>query len=105
LDQLKTVPELLLIDGNRFKPYKSIKHECIIEGDAKYMSIAAASILAKTYRDDFMKAMAIKYPVYGWETNMGYATKRHRHAIAEHGTCELHRMSFQLLPSQLNIEF
>ncbi|MCE3225981.1 MAG: ribonuclease [Bacteroidetes bacterium] len=105
LDQLKTIPELLLIDGNRFKPYKQIKHQCIVEGDAKFMSIAAASILAKTYRDDFMKQMAVKYPIYGWETNMGYATKKHRAAIKEHGTTELHRMSFQLLPSQLQLEF
>lgn len=105
LDQLKIVPELLLIDGNRFKPYKTIKHECIIEGDAKYMSIAAASILAKTYRDDFMKKMAEKFPLYSWHTNMGYATAKHRNAIKEHGPCELHRMSFQLLPSQLAIEF
>ncbi|MCE3258527.1 MAG: Ribonuclease [Bacteroidetes bacterium] len=105
LDKLKMVPELLLIDGNRFKPYKKVNHLCIIEGDAKYMSIAAASILAKTYRDDYMKKMAEKFPVYGWETNMGYATKKHREAIKEHGTTELHRMSFQLLPSQLEMEF
>lgn len=105
LDQLNITPELLLIDGNRFKPYKDIRHECIIEGDAKYMSIAAASVLAKTYRDDFMKKMAEKYPVYGWETNMGYATVKHRDAIKEHGTTELHRMSFQLYPSQLEMEF
>jgi ribonuclease HII len=105
LDQLTVIPELLLIDGNRFNPYKNIPHECIVEGDAKYMSIAAASILAKTYRDDHMKQMAVKYPVYGWETNMGYATLKHREAIKEHGTTELHRMSFQLLPSQMELEF
>lgn len=105
LDQLSVIPELLLIDGNRFNKYKEFRHECIIEGDAKYMSIAAASILAKTYRDDFMKKMAIKYPVYSWETNMGYATKQHRSAIKEHGTTDLHRMSFQLLPSQMELEF
>jgi ribonuclease HII len=105
IDQLGIVPELLLIDGNRFNPYKNIKHQCIIEGDAKYMSIAAASILAKTYRDDYMKKMAEKYPHYGWHTNMGYATLRHREAIKTHGTCELHRMSFQLIPNQMEMEF
>ena len=105
LDQLKVTPELLLIDGNRFNPYKKIAHQCIIEGDAKYMSIAAASILAKTYRDDHMMKMAKKFPYYGWETNMGYATKKHRNAIKEHGPSEIHRMSFRLLPSQLNLEF
>ena len=104
LDQLKTVPELLLIDGNRFNPYKKIEHKCIIGGDAKYMSIAAASILAKTYRDDFMREAAEKYPHYSWEKNMGYATKLHRNAIREHGPCELHRMSFTLLPTQLELD-
>jgi ribonuclease HII len=105
LDQLTLTPELLLIDGNRFNPYKTIKHQCIIGGDAKFMSIAAASILAKTYRDDFMKAAAVQFPQYSWHTNMGYGTKLHRDAIREHGPCELHRMSFQLLPSQLEMEF
>jgi len=104
LDQLKTIPELLLIDGNRFNPYKTIRHQCIIEGDAIYMSIAAASILAKTYRDDFMKRMAEKYPMYGWKTNKGYGTREHRDAIREHGTTELHRMSFRLLPSQIDLD-
>ena len=104
LDQLKIIPELLLIDGNRFNPYKKIEHKCIIGGDGKFMSIAAASILAKTYRDDFMKDAAKKYPQYFWETNMGYATKKHRNAIREHGPCELHRMSFTLLPAQLDLE-
>ena len=105
IDQLLKVPELLLIDGNRFKAYKKIPHECIIGGDAKYMSIAAASILAKTYRDDHMREMAKIFPQYGWGSNMGYATKKHRAAIQEHGPTEIHRMSFQLLPSQLSIEF
>jgi ribonuclease HII len=104
LDQLTITPELLLIDGNRFNPYKNIKHHCIIGGDAKFMSIAAASILAKTYRDDFMKAASAQYPYYAWHTNMGYATKEHRDAIKEHGVCELHRLSFTLLPSQLDLE-
>lgn len=104
VDQLHTTPELLLIDGNRFKPYKTIPHQCIIKGDAKFLSIAAASILAKTYRDDFMKEAAKQYPVYGWETNMGYPTGLHRDGIREHGTTPLHRMSFQLLPGQLELE-
>jgi ribonuclease HII len=105
LDQLKTRPELLLIDGNRFTPYKGIDHRCIIGGDALYMSIAAASILAKTYRDDFMKAAAETYPMYGWHTNMGYGTKTHRLAILKHGPCDLHRMSFTLVDEQLQLEF
>jgi ribonuclease HII len=104
VDQLKMAPELLLIDGNRFNPYKNIPHKCIIEGDAKYMSIAAASILAKTYRDDHMKRLAETYPQYGWHTNMGYATALHREALKAHGPSEFHRMSFQLLPSQLELE-
>ena len=105
VDQLKIIPELLLIDGNRFNKYKEIPHQCIVEGDAKYLSIAAASILAKTYRDDFMKAASQTYPQYGWQTNMGYPTKLHRNGIREHGTSPLHRMTFQLLPSQTEIEF
>ena len=105
VDQLKTIPELLLIDGNRFKPYKTIPHKCIVKGDAKFLSIAAASILAKTYRDDFMKEAAKQYQVYGWEKNMGYPTKLHRNGIRQHGTTPLHRMTFQLLPSQMELEF
>lgn len=105
VDQLKIVPELLLIDGNRFNKYKEIPHQCIIKGDAKYLSIAAASILAKTYRDDFMREAAKTYPQYGWETNVGYPTIYHREGIKEYGTTPLHRMSFQLLPSQLEMQF
>ena len=105
VDQLKVTPELLLIDGNRFKLYKKIPHQCIIKGDAKFLSIAAASILAKTYRDDFMKEASQTYPQYGWERNMGYPTKLHRDGIRENGTSPLHRMTFQLLPSQMEIEF
>lgn len=107
IEQLSLTPQLLLIDGNRFNRYKDIEHHCIIGGDAKFMSIAAASILAKTYRDDFMKEAAKKYPQYSWQTNMGYATKKHRDAIRTYGTCELHRLSFTLLPEQLdlNLEF
>ncbi|MBS1635572.1 MAG: ribonuclease HII [Bacteroidetes bacterium] len=105
LDQLAQRPEQLLIDGNRFKKYKDIPHHCIIKGDGKYLSIAAASILAKTYRDDFMKQAAVMYPHYLWEQNMGYPTKKHRDAIREFGPTPLHRMTFQLLPSQLELEF
>ncbi|MFT4533289.1 MAG: ribonuclease HII [Saprospiraceae bacterium] len=95
--KLGTFPQLLLIDGNRFNAYKGIPHECIIRGDGKYTSIAAASILAKTYRDDYMEKQHKKYPFYGWEHNMGYPTKMHRSAIAEHGPCDLHRKTFRLL--------
>lgn len=106
IDQLRMKPELLLIDGNRFKPYPQIPHHCIIQGDGKYLSIAAASILAKTYRDDFMKEAAKTYPHYGWETNMGYATGFHRESLKKHGPCAIHRMSFTLLPEeQLELEF
>ncbi len=105
IDKLKLKPELLLIDGNRFTLYKNLDHVCVVKGDAEYMSIAAASILAKTYRDDFMRKAAQKFPEYSWENNMGYPTKKHRDAIRKHGPTELHRMTFQLLPAQLTIEF
>ncbi len=104
IDQLTIQPEQLLIDGNRFKAYPSIPHQCIIGGDAKYMSIAAASILAKTYRDDLMKELALKFPPYGWEKNMGYPTKLHRQAIRDYGVTEHHRLSYQLLPVQLDLD-
>ena len=100
VDQLKTIPELLLIDGNRFNPYPNINHECIIKGDAKFLSIAAASILAKTYRDDFMFAAHIKHPQYAWDRNKGYPTKAHRAAIKKIGTTDIHRMTFRLLPEE-----
>jgi len=92
---------LLLIDGNRFNPYADIPHKCIIKGDAKYLSIAAASVLAKTYRDDIMKKLDVEYPEYKWKRNKGYPTKEHREAIAEYGVTIHHRKSFQLLPTQL----
>lgn len=98
LDGLTMSPELLLIDGNRFKKYKSIAHECIIQGDGKYMSIAAASILAKTERDAFMENIALQFPEYGWAVNKGYPTMKHRDAIRQHGTTLHHRLSFRLLP-------
>ena len=104
LDQLKIRPGLILVDGNRFNPYKDIEHRCIIGGDGKYQSIAAASILAKTYRDDYMKQAALEFPQYSWSTNMGYATREHRHAIKEHGVCPMHRLSFTLYSSQLELE-
>ncbi len=104
VDRLQVKPELLLIDGNRFKVYKDIPHQCIIKGDAKFLSIAAASILAKTYRDDLMKTMAVNYPQYSWESNMGYPTKKHREAIRQHGVTPIHRLTFQLLPKQLELD-
>jgi len=105
IEQLNVKPELLLIDGNRFKCYQKIPHECIIKGDGKFLSIAAASILAKTYRDDFMEQAHEKYPHYDWKTNKGYPTKKHRNGIKEYGTTPLHRLSFRLLPEQLEINF
>jgi ribonuclease HII len=103
LDQLKQVPGLLLIDGNRFKKYKDKKHECIVKGDGKILSIAAASILAKTYRDDYMNNINNEFPYYKWSKNKGYPTKEHRMAIRVHGPCKYHRMSFTLLDNQLEI--
>lgn len=103
LEKLTVVPELILIDGNRFKPFSDIRHECIIKGDGKYLSIAAASILAKTYRDDFMTNLAMKYQGYGWETNVGYATLQHREGIKVQGITPFHRKSFTLLPEQLDL--
>jgi ribonuclease HII len=103
LDQLQLRPELLLIDGNRFKPYQEIKFECIIKGDANYLSIAAASVLAKTYRDDLMEKLSGLYPGYGWTTNVGYPTDEHREGIKTLGITPYHRRSFTLLPSQLEL--
>lgn len=103
IDQLKQPPGLLLIDGNRFTPYQQIPHECIIKGDGKFLSIAAASILAKTYRDEFMFSAHQKHPEYGWNKNKGYPTKTHRAAIKEFGATTLHRQSFKLLPEQLEL--
>jgi ribonuclease HII len=100
LDQLKLKPELLLIDGNRFTPYQKIVHHCIIKGDGKYLSIAAASVLAKNYRDELMEKLALQFPGYAWERNVGYPTKEHRSGIERLGVTPHHRMSFQLLPIQ-----
>ncbi len=103
IEGLSQEPELLLIDGNKFKPYKEIPYECIIKGDGKYLSIAAASILAKAYRDRLMRIAAQQYPGYGWETNAGYPTKKHREAIHQLGITPLHRKSFRLLPEQIEL--
>lgn len=101
IEKLSNNPEMLLIDGNRFKSYKKIPHECIIKGDGKFLSIAAASILAKTYRDEFMEEADIQFPDYDWKTNKGYPTKAHREAIRQVGITPLHRKTFRLLPEQL----
>jgi ribonuclease HII len=98
--QLKVTPEWLLIDGNRFNPFEGIPHTCVIKGDGKFLSIAAASILAKTARDLFMEEQGEKWPNYGWERNKGYPTKAHRKAIAEYGASPIHRKSFKLLPDE-----
>lgn len=103
LAQLSISPELILVDGNKFIPYKSIPHECIIKGDGKFLSIAAASILAKTHRDHLMEKLAISHPEYGWDRNVGYPTKEHRDAIMKYGITPYHRKSFKLLPNQLDL--
>ena len=97
LDKLKVRPEFIIVDGNKFKPYKNVKHECIIKGDNKFQNIAAASILAKNYRDDLMKNLSQKFDKYSWESNFGYPTKKHRDSIIKHGATEYHRKSFKLL--------
>ena len=101
IDQLNNKPEFIIVDGNRFKPYNNIPHECIIKGDSKYMSIAAASVLAKTYRDAYMEKIHEEYPMYNWKKNKGYPTKEHREAIRIHGITKYHRKSFRQLPEQL----
>lgn len=103
IEQLSIIPQHLLIDGNRFKAYKNIPHNCVVKGDGKYLSIAAASILAKTYRDDYMMALHNEYPQYGWDRNKGYPTPEHRNAIEEFGTTPYHRMSFRLVDPQLKL--
>lgn len=105
VEQLGAVPEHLLIDGNRFKPYDGIGHTCVVKGDGKYMSIAAASVLAKTHRDELMTALHADYPQYNWAKNKGYPTRDHRQAIAEHGATDLHRKSFRLTNEQLSLDF
>lgn len=106
VEQLQVRPQHLLIDGNRFTPYPGIPHTTVVKGDGKYLSIAAASILAKTYRDDYMNRLHEEYPVYDWKGSKGYPTKKHREAIRLHGTTPYHRMSFNLLGNgQLSLEF
>ena len=105
VDQLAVRPQHLLIDGNRFTPYPDIPHTTVVKGDGKYLSIAAASILAKTYRDDYMNELALEYPAYHWLDNKGYPTKVHREAIRTHGITPYHRKTFTLLPEQLTLGF
>jgi len=103
--KLNPKPHYIIVDGNRFKPLNNIPYSCIVKGDSKYLSIAAASILAKTYRDDYMNKIHEEFPMYNWKQNKGYPTIEHREAIRKYGTTKYHRMSFRLLPEQLKIEF
>jgi ribonuclease HII len=105
IDNLKKRPKYLIIDGNRFTPYQDVKHKCIIKGDGLYSSIAAASVLAKTYRDEYMKNLHLEFPLYNWNNNKGYGTEEHRLAIQEYGLCKYHRLSFNINPAQLSIDF
>ena len=104
IDKLTLIPEHIIVDGNKFNPYKNIPHRTIVKGDSKYMSIAAASVLAKTYRDDFMLKIDREYPAYFWKNNKGYPTKQHRNAIRNIGVSKYHRKSFRLLPEQLKLD-
>ncbi|MCF4100895.1 ribonuclease HII [Gillisia sp. M10.2A] len=104
IEQLVSIPDHILVDGNRFKTYKEIPHLCVIKGDGKYLNIAAASILAKTYRDAYMTKIHEEYPMYNWKQNKGYPTKEHRAAIVEFGITKYHRRSFRLLPEQLKLD-
>ena len=102
--KLNPIPNYIIVDGNRFKPIDNIPYSTIIKGDSKYMSIAAASVLAKTYRDDYMDKIHEEFPMYNWKQNKGYPTKEHREAIRKYGTTKYHRMSFRLLPEQLKLD-
>lgn len=102
--KLNPIPNYIIVDGNRFKPINNIPYSTIIKGDSKYMSIAAASVLAKTYRDDYMDKIHEEFPMYNWKQNKGYPTKEHREAIRKYGTTKYHRMSFRLLPEQLKLD-
>ncbi len=104
IQAMKIIPEFIIVDGNRFKDYRDIPHKTIIKGDGKYQNIAAASVLAKTYRDEYMLKIHKDYPVYNWSRNKGYPTKEHRRAIKEFGACSHHRNSFKLLPDQLKLD-
>lgn len=103
--KLSPTPLYLIVDGNRFKAIPNIPHSCIVKGDAKYLSIAAASVLAKTYRDEYMYTLHEQYPMYNWKQNKGYPTKEHREAIRKYGVTKYHRLSFRLLPEELKMEF
>jgi ribonuclease HII len=103
--KLDPKPEYIIVDGNRFKPVLDIPHSCIVKGDAKFMSIAAASVLAKTYRDEYMNRIHEEFPMYNWKQNKGYPTQEHREAIRKYGVTKYHRMSFRLLPEQFKLEF
>ncbi len=105
LEMLSNDPTFIIVDGNRFKAYRNIPHECIIQGDGKFLSIAAASVLAKTYRDAYMDQLHNEYPMYNWKQNKGYPTREHREAIAKYGITKYHRKSFRLLAEQLPLEF
>ena len=105
IDKLKVIPEFISVDGNKFKPYKNIPHETLIKGDGKYLNIAAASVLAKTYRDAYMLKIHNEFPMYNWKKNKGYPTEEHRAAIKKYGITKYHRKSFRLLPEQLTFEF
>jgi len=104
IEALKMMPEFIIVDGNRFKPYKNIPHQTIIKGDSKFMSIAAASVLAKTYRDEYMEKIHEEFPMYNWKKNKGYPTKEHRAAIKAYGITKYHRKSFRLLPEQYKLD-
>lgn len=104
LDKLSCRPEFVSIDGNKFSDYGKVPYKTIVKGDGKYMNIAAASVLAKTYRDEYMEELDLEYPIYQWKKNKGYPTKDHRKGIQEVGPCEYHRMSFSLLPAQMKLD-
>lgn len=104
IEQLKPIPQHIIVDGNRFKPLANIPHTTIVKGDSKYLSIAAASVLAKTYRDEFMDKIHEEFPMYNWKKNKGYPTAEHREAIKKYGITKYHRLSFRLLPEQLSLE-
>lgn len=104
IEKMEIEPDFIIVDGNKFKDYKEIPHETIVKGDGKYKSIAAASVLAKTYRDAYMEKIHEEFPAYNWKKNKGYPTKEHREAIRENGSCKYHRKSFKLLPEQLKLE-
>lgn len=105
LDALSIDPEMIIVDGTKFKPYKELPHQCVVKGDGKYLSIAAASVLAKTARDHYMEELDAQYPMYNWRQNKGYPTKEHREAIKKYGLSPYHRTSFKQLPTQISLEF